>query len=109
MILENLPMKYKNRLPVCTSKVNDQTDMLLYIPPAYHVYFNSLNDSGSVTNGHTTEVIQREHTANCCKRKTFQLYEQQYSKAQKSADFHIHYKIFLRLLTQSYNERRSET
>jgi len=44
MILENLPMKYKNRLPVYTSKLNDKRDLLLYIPPAYHVYFNSLND-----------------------------------------------------------------
>jgi len=78
MILENLPTKYKNRLPVCTRKFNDQRDMLLYMPPAYHVYFNSLNESTSMINGHTAEVIQREHTAYCCKRKTFQLYEQHY-------------------------------
>ena len=82
MILEKLPMKYKNRLPVCTSKLNYQTDMLLYIPPEYHVCFNSLYDSRSMINGHTAKVIQRKHTAYCCKRKTFQLYKQYYGKAQ---------------------------
>jgi hypothetical protein len=60
-------------------------------------------------NGHTAEVIQREHAAFCCKRKTFQLYEQNYGKAQSFANFHIHYKIFMKGLTWSYNERRSET
>jgi hypothetical protein len=75
MILENLPTQCKNRLPLCISKLNDQRDMLLYIPPAYHVYFNSLNDSGSMINGHTAQFIQREYAAYCCKIKDFQLYE----------------------------------
>jgi len=80
--LENLPAKYKNWLPACTSKLNDQRDMLLYIPPVYYVYFHSLNDSRSMINGHTAEVIQTEHAAYCSKRKTFQLYEKHYGKAQ---------------------------
>jgi hypothetical protein len=39
MILGNLPKKYKIRLPLCTSNLNDQREMLLYIPPAYHVIY----------------------------------------------------------------------
>jgi hypothetical protein len=42
MILENLRKKYMNRLPVCTSKLNNLRDLLVYsyIPPAYYIYFN---------------------------------------------------------------------
>jgi len=55
-------MKYKNRLPIYTSKLNDKRDLLLYIPPAYHVYFNSLNDRLMVIQLKSYKE-NRQHTA----------------------------------------------